>query len=102
MRHTFLWHDGRGLAPDVACEEGRKLSHHHNSVPRERYHLLVGGELAADWAGWFNNGTVEGCVARDGYTVLDVSVPDQAALFAVLSRLGALHLPLVLLMRLPV
>jgi hypothetical protein len=72
------------------------------SASRERYHLLAQGELPADWAGWFNDGIVASCIARDGYTALDVRVPDQSALLAVLHRLRALHLPLLLLVRLSV
>lgn len=72
-----------------------------DAAAHTRYHLLVQGEVGADWAGWFDDGIVEGCVASGGYTALVVRVPDQSALLALINRLHALHLPLLVLVRLP-
>jgi hypothetical protein len=43
------------------------------------------GHLAADWSVWFEGLTVT--EEEDATTVLDGSMPDQAALYGVLSRL---------------
>ena len=50
-----------------------------------RYRIRVRGHLAADWSVWFGGLAVS--QEKDGTTLLDGSVPDQAALYGLLSRL---------------
>jgi len=50
-----------------------------------RYRIRVRGHLAADWSVWLGGMAVS--QEEDGTTLLDCSVPDQAALYGLLSRL---------------
>ena len=61
-----------------------------------RYRLVVAGELAPEWAEWFGAAQV---TTSDGQTVLELAVPDQAALLGLLRRVHDLHLRLVSLTR---
>ncbi len=60
-----------------------------------RYRIRVRGHLAADWSVWFGGLTMT--EQEDGTTLLEGAVPDQAALYGLLSRLrdlGAMLLTL--------
>ena len=60
-----------------------------------RYRIRVRGHLSADWSVWFAGLTMTN--EEDGTTLLEGCIPDQAALYGLLSRLrdlGALLLTL--------
>ncbi|HSJ15783.1 MAG TPA: hypothetical protein VK939_15360 [Longimicrobiales bacterium] len=57
-----------------------------------RYRLELEGEIAQEWAGWFDADHIE---SAGGRAVVDVTVADQAALHGVLRRVHDLHLRLV-------
>jgi hypothetical protein len=61
-----------------------------------RYRLELEGELSGEWAAWFGDAEVR---CHEGRTVLELTVPDQAALHGVLRRVHDLHLRLVALNR---
>jgi hypothetical protein len=58
-----------------------------------RYEIRLKGHLTARWAAWFDGMTLT--THRDGTTVLDGPVPDQAALHGMLTKLRDLGLPLI-------
>ncbi len=69
-------------------------AHHISSyVPRVQYEIRVEGHLEARWASWFEGFTL--VTADDGTTVIQGSVPDQAALHGVLQKLRDLGIPLI-------
>ena len=64
----------------------------HPDGPR-RYEIRIKGHLAPRWATWFDDMTLT--PDHDGNTVLAGSVPDQAALHGLLSKVRDLGLPLI-------
>ena len=63
--------------------------------PKVRYRIRVRGHLTADWSAWFAGLTM--ACEEDGTTLLEGCIPDQAALYGLLSRLrdlGAMLLTL--------
>lgn len=63
------------------------------------YAILVEGILGADWSDWFTGLRVTPHGERE--TMIMGCVPDQSALFAILTRLQALNVALVSVQRLP-
>jgi hypothetical protein len=63
------------------------------------YEIRVEGRLQQRWSDWFDGLTI--CNDRDDETTLTGRLPDQAALFGVLSRIHDLNLILVSVVRLP-
>jgi len=64
------------------------------------YEVRVEGHLPARWSDWF-----EGMAVRNdpgGQATLRGALPDQAALFGVLTRIHALNLVLISVSRFPV
>ncbi len=61
------------------------------------YESRLQGELAADWAEWFDPLTMT--TLASGETLLAGVLPDQAALHGVLARVRDLGLPLVSVIR---
>jgi hypothetical protein len=59
---------------------------------RIRYRIVVGGRVAADWAGWFEANTL---APQGDDTVLEIDVADQAELHGRLRRIHDLHLSLI-------
>ena len=59
----------------------------------ETYRIRVRGLLDDRWAAWFDASAIQR--REDGSTVLTVSVPDQAALHGVITRIRDLGLPLI-------
>jgi len=55
--------------------------------------ITVKGHLADQWTGWFGGLTIEN--QPDGEAILSGRLPDQAALYGVLSRVHGQGLPLV-------
>jgi hypothetical protein len=62
-------------------------------VQSSRYEIRIRGTLGADWAEWF--GGMEIRQEADDVTVLEGSVPDQAALHGLLARVRDLNLTLI-------
>lgn len=58
-----------------------------------RYEIRLSGHLDAHWTAWFDGMTVSD--ERDGTTVIDGQVVDQAALHGLLQRVRDLGLPLI-------
>jgi hypothetical protein len=63
----------------------------HGNHPT-RYRVVVEGELEASWAGWFESAWFH---SEGGRTSFEVDLIDQAQLYAVLSRVHDLHLPVI-------
>ncbi len=62
-------------------------------VRRYTYKICIEGHLSDGWSDWF-----EGLViisTAEGYTVLSGSLPDQAALIGILTKIHALNLTLL-------
>lgn len=57
------------------------------------YEIRVEGHLSARWSDWFAGLTIHN--APNGETRLSGLLPDQAALFGVLSKIQALNLDLI-------
>ncbi|NTU83208.1 MAG: hypothetical protein HGA45_28195 [Chloroflexales bacterium] len=72
------------------------ISSNHNGIG---YTILVEGILGADWSDWFTGLRVAPHGERE--TMITGYVPDQSALFAILTRLQALNVALVSVQRLP-
>lgn len=62
-----------------------------DGVEMVRYRLELDGELDEEWTAWFE---AEQLQTQDGRTIIDVRVPDQAALHGLLRRVHDLHLRL--------
>lgn len=60
-----------------------------------RYEIRLQGHLAPRWAAWFDGMTL--ITHKDGTTVLEGPVADQAALHGLLTKLRDLGLPLLTL-----
>ena len=67
-----------------------------DSSETRRYRIELEGEFPADWASWFGTAEVR---SERGTTVLELTVPDQAALHGALRRVHDLHLRLISLIR---
>jgi hypothetical protein len=63
-----------------------------------RYEIRIEGHLAARWATWFDGMTLT--ADRDGTTVLEGPVMDQAALHGLLHKVRDIGLPLLSVTRL--
>jgi hypothetical protein len=59
----------------------------------DRYEIRFKGHLASRWAAWFDGMSLT--TTRDGITVLEGPVVDQAALHGLLTKLRDIGLPLV-------
>lgn len=57
------------------------------------YEIRVEGNLTGGWSEWFEGLTI--CNDQDGETLLSGSLPDQAALIGVLTKIQALNLTLI-------
>ncbi len=57
------------------------------------YRIRVKGHLSAQWANWFDGLTLE--TLPDGQAVLSGRLPDQSALYGVLSRIRDIGLILI-------
>ena len=55
--------------------------------------IRVKGELDVDWSGWLGDLKIKH--TANGITILSGPVPDQAALYGLLSRLSSLGLRLI-------
>jgi len=73
------------------------MTHEHDrseaNVGHETYEIRVRGHLPPDWSDWFSGLTV----AHDpnGDTILRGTLPDQAALHGILTRIRDLGIPLI-------
>jgi hypothetical protein len=67
------------------------------SAAPARYEIRVAGVLDSRWAAWFGGLHIE---ADDTQTVISGSLPDQAALHGVLTKIGDLGLALISVRRL--
>lgn len=63
----------------------------------KHYTIIVQGHLDDRWAEWFPG--MEILLLPEGLTRLTGVIVDQAALHGMLSRIGDLHLPLLLVLR---
>ncbi len=63
------------------------------------YRVRVGGHLDAGWADWLGGLSIT--AEPDGTTLLAGTLPDQTALYGVLSKLHNLNLPLLSLQSIP-
>jgi len=61
------------------------------------YRIRIEGHLGDQWTDWFGGMTIT--LEENGDTFLTGPVADQAALFGLLKKIGALGLPLVLIDR---
>ena len=57
------------------------------------YHIRVKGHLSPQWSDWFEGFTITN--SKDGEALLSGIIPDQAALYGLLSRISNLGLPLL-------
>ena len=64
------------------------------------YQIRVEGHLDASWSNWFNG--LELTCRKDGTTNLLGSIPDQAALHGLLTKIRDLGLPLISVNRIEV
>lgn len=79
---------------NFACPEVKSIAMTANHSPQSiQIEILVGGHLDARRSLWFEGLTLTRL--EDGTTRLSGSLPDQAALFALLSRIRDLGLPLL-------
>jgi hypothetical protein len=58
-----------------------------------QYHIRVKGHLSPQWSDWFEGFTITNC--EDGEALLSGIIPDQAALYGLLSKISNLGLPLL-------
>ncbi len=63
------------------------------------YQVRVGGHLDASWADWLGGLSIT--AEPDGSTLLAGTLPDQAALYGVLSKLYNLNLTLLSIQSIP-
>jgi hypothetical protein len=68
-----------------------------NELLERHYTIIVQGHLDQRWAEWFPG--MEILLLPEGLTRFTGMVEDQAALHGMLSRIGDLRLPLLLVMR---
>ena len=78
----------------MAEDHGQVLKAGNPSVQPVIYEIRVKGRLTGDlWSQWFDGLIIMAC--DQGETVFCGTVPDQAALYGLLSRLRDLALPLL-------
>lgn len=63
------------------------------------YEIRLRGHVGAEWAEWL--GDLEVAHEENGETVLSGPLPDQAALFGLLTRIRDLGLPLLAVVEVP-
>jgi hypothetical protein len=66
----------------------------------EKYKIEVRGRLDPHWSEWLGDFEIRHLGPKSDRTELTGSVPDQAALYGILTRLRDLGLPLVSVIRL--
>jgi hypothetical protein len=66
----------------------------------ERYEIQVAGRLDPHWSEWLADFEIRHLDPEGDRTALTGSVPDQAALYGILTRLRDLGLPLISVIRL--
>ena len=71
-------------------ETHASTEHHYEP---ELYEIRIKGHLDERWADWFEGLTFT--LVRDGTTLLDGPLTDQAALHGVLNRIRDLSLPII-------
>jgi hypothetical protein len=62
-----------------------------------RYEIRIGAHLGPEWSDWFADLQIEN--QPDGVALLSGTLPDQAALHGVLTRIRDMGLPLLLVTR---
>lgn len=67
---------------------------------RTVYRIKVGVHLDGKWSNWFNGFDIS--PQGEGETLLEGAVPDQAALYVVLTKIRDLGLPLLSVQRVEV
>jgi hypothetical protein len=75
----------------------RGIKQMSNELLERHYTIIVQGHLDQRWAEWFPG--MEILLLPEGLTRFTGMVEDQAALHGMLSRIGDLRLPLLLVMR---
>ncbi len=75
-------------------ETHASTEHHYEP---ELYEIRIKGHLDDRWADWFEGLTFT--LVRDGTTLLDGPLTDQAALHGVLNRIRDLGLPIISVQR---
>ena len=63
------------------------------SIPMYHTEIRVKGIIDPSWSDWFGEMLVKACA--DDQTILSGNLPDMAAVYGVISRLGSLAIPLV-------
>jgi hypothetical protein len=61
------------------------------------YEIKVNGQLSEHWSDWFEGLAIH--LEANGVTILDGCLPDQAALISILTRIQALNLVLISVLR---
>ena len=63
----------------------------------EIYQFMIHGHLDTHWAGWFDDLSILRTQAKEGapVTILQGSIPDQAAIHGILGRIRNLNLKLI-------
>lgn len=62
-------------------------------MPPQYYRIRVKGHLSPEWADWFDWVVLENL--PDGQALLSGWIPDQAALYGILTKIHSLNLTLV-------
>lgn len=65
----------------------------------EYYEIRIQGQLDSSWRAWFGGLTVT--PLANGETLIAGSLPDQAALHGILTKLRDLNLPILAVIRVP-
>jgi hypothetical protein len=68
------------------------MTNRHAYEKPTTYLIRVRGNLDSSWSDWFNGFTITG---MEGETILEGTVPDQAALHGVLTKINDLGLALI-------
>jgi hypothetical protein len=62
-------------------------------IPMYRTEIHVKGKIDSSWSDWFGEMQIE--VTNGDETILTGQLPDMAAVYGIISRLGSLVLPLL-------